>query len=259
MRSLCRRFSLLLLTVGVFACASGPKFIPQDFLQEQAAAQFTEMKRSGRVSDDPKYNAQVRRVGAQLANALGSDLPQANWEYVVFKDDSVNAFAMPGGKIGVHTGLLDLVSSDDELAAVLGHEIAHVTLEHANQRMSAEVLRAVGMFGVAYGTRNEDEETQNLLMTAYGLGTQVGIMLPYSRSHELQSDELGLKYAARAGYNPEAALQFWSKMEQASGGGAPPEFLSTHPGYNNRLERLRDAMPEAMEIYQKARGRPLDQ
>jgi len=157
----------------------------------------------------------------------------------------VNAFAMPGGKVAVFTGLLELVDgNEDELAAVMGHEIAHVALKHSNKQMSSEMLRQGGGAALAILLSRQEKSAVDpkLVQQAYDLGTQVGLMLPYSREHELQADELGLYYAAKAGYDPEAAVDLWQKMAEA-GGEQPPEFLSTHPSHGTRIERLQELVP----------------
>lgn len=250
-RLLLKRLCLFSVFAILFGCATGPTFFSESYLARMASSQFAEIKEQIPISNDPEGTAQVNRVSSRMARALGNEMPEADWEYVLFEEASANAFAMPGGKIAVFSGLLDLIGSDDELAAVIGHEIAHVLLQHANQRMSAEVLRAVGGIVAATTTKDMDEDDRALLLAAYGLGTQVGIMLPYSRAHETQADRLGLIIAARAGYDPRAAVDFWQKMEAASQGGAP-EFLSTHPSYATRRETLLEAMPEALRLYDNA-------
>jgi predicted Zn-dependent protease len=242
---------LLLLLVG---CATGPTFFSEDYLASMAATEFEKIKEQIPVSNDPEGTALVNRVSSRIARTLGNEMPEADWEYVLLEDPSANAFAMPGGKIAVFTGLLEQVESDDELAAVIGHEIAHVLLQHANQRMSAELLRGLGGAVAAVGTKDMDDDDRALILAAYGVGTQVGLMLPYSRSHESQADRLGLMIAARSGFDPRAALTFWEKMAAANPR-STPEFLSTHPGYSTRMETLREAMPEALSLY-KAAGNP---
>jgi predicted Zn-dependent protease len=245
---------LVLAFAFLFGCATGPTFFSESYLARMASTQFEDIKNEIPVSNDPRGTAQVNRVSSRIATALGNEMPEADWEYVLFADDSANAFAMPGGKVGVFSGLLEIVETDDELAAVIGHEIAHVLLQHANQRMSAELLRSLGGLVAAASTTDMDEDDRALLLAAYGLGTQVGLMLPYSRAHERQADRLGLVIAARAGYDPRAAIDFWNKMASRSGGG-PPEFLSTHPSYGTRIDTLREAMPEALSLYRQA-GQP---
>lgn len=249
------RFVFGVLAGGVFvACTTGPAWIPDAYLNEMAAAQFTQMKSEMAVSNNPADNAQVTRVGKRIAAVVSDRLPDAQWEFVVFVDDSVNAFAMPGGKIGVNTGLLRLVSSDDELAAVMGHEVCHVLYEHSNQRMTAALGQQLGAVLLQMGSEHYQlsEEESAMAMSAYGIATEVGGMLPFSRNHETQADEEGLLVAAKAGYDPRAAVTFWEKMK-AQGGEQPPEWLSTHPSHGNRIQRLEALMPRAVEIYQQNR------
>lgn len=247
-----KKISLPLLTLVLFGCATGPTFFSESYLASMASTEFEKLKQEMRISDDPEGTAMVNRVSTRIAMAIGPDMPEAEWEFILFEDPSANAFAMPGGKIAVFTGLLDRIDSDDELAAVIGHEIAHVQLRHANQRMSAELIRGAVGVAAAVGTKDMDSDDRALVLAAYGIGSQVGIMLPYSRSHETQADRLGLLIAARAGYDPRAAIRFWQKMAQSSPN-TMPEFLSTHPGYETRQETLRETMPEAMALYEAAR------
>jgi metalloendopeptidase OMA1, mitochondrial len=244
------------LAVGAifFGCTTGPRLIPTSYLNEMAAAQFTQMKSEMALSTDRRYNAQAQRVGERIAAIVRDRLPDAQWEFVVFDDPAINAFAMPGGKIGVNTGLLELVESDDELAAVMGHEVCHVLFEHGNQRMSAELIRqgvaALGM--VAADHYEMDQRTTAIMMSAYGIATELGGMLPFSRNHEIEADREGLLIAARAGYDPRAAVTFWQKMEARSEG-QPPEWLSTHPSHGNRIGRLEELMPQALALYEQFR------
>lgn len=247
-----KRIPFVLFLIALFGCSTGPTFFSEDYLAGMAATEFSKIKEQLPVSKDAKGTAMVNRVSSRIAATLGDEMPEADWEYILFEDPSANAFAMPGGKIAVFTGLLEHVESDDELAAVIGHEIAHVLLKHANQRMSAELLRGVGGALAVAGTSNMEDENRALVLAAYGLGTQVGIMLPYSRSHESQADRLGLIIAARSGYNPRAALDFWKKMDAASPRSVP-EWFSTHPGYDTRIETLTQAMPEALQYYEAGR------
>lgn len=249
----CRCWSILLFLGFFVSCATGPKFIPDSYLRSMAASQFQQMKSQGNVSDNPRLNEQTRRVGERIVAVIADQLPEADWEFVVFDDPAINAFAMPGGKIGVNTGLLYLVDSDDELAAVMGHEVAHVLLEHANQRMSAGVLVSAGQVAAAYGTRNMEGDDRQLILAAVGLGSQVGIMLPFSRAHESQADGNGLMIAAKAGYDPRAALTFWQKMAAENSEGQPSEYLSTHPSHDRRIRDLEEEMPHAVEVW-KAQG-----
>ena len=218
-------------------------------LASTAAAQFGQLKQETPISRDPTYNAMLQRVGDRIAYAAGPDLPNAQWEFVVFEDDSqINAFAMPGGKVAVYTGLFDLVRSDADLAVVVGHEVAHVVAGHSAERVSQQMLAAGGALALQLGTDDMDQKDRQLLMAAYGAGATLGLILPYSRLHESEADEIGLVYAAKAGYDPRAALDFWKRME-AQQGTTPPEFLSTHPAGATRIRRLEALMPRAVEIY----------
>jgi len=251
MRGLKRILTGLLL-LALAGCATGPTFFSESYLSDMASQQFEQLKQEKTISRDPEGNAMVRRVSSRIAETLGPEMPQAQWEYVLFEDDSANAFAMPGGKIAVFTGLLDYVETDDELAAVIGHEIAHVLLHHANQRMSAGVIQAAGGVAAVILTDDMDSDDRNLILAAYGIGSQVGAILPYSRSHESQADKLGLRIAARSGFDPRAAVRFWEKMNEANPQSLP-QFLSTHPSNETRIRDLQEEMPEALRLYEASR------
>jgi predicted Zn-dependent protease len=231
---------LAILVAILTGCTSGPRLLPESYLASMANGEFEQMKQQMLVSQDPALIARAERVGRAIATQVDPLLPGAQWEFIVFEDPQVNAFALPGGKIGVFTGLLSLATTDDELAVVMGHEVAHVLLQHGNERVSAELLRGLGAVAVLYGTRNRSETDREQAMLLYGVGSQVGVMLPYSRHHEHEADSLGLEIMARAGYDPAAGAIFWQKMG-AQSGGVMPEFLSTHPNYENRIQRLREA------------------
>jgi predicted Zn-dependent protease len=247
---------LLLLAACSTVPGTGRKqlsFIPGDQLQMAAQEQFAQMKQQVPISHDPQYNAMMQRVGIRIAAAVADEMPGAEWEFVVFDDPQINAFAMPGGKVGVYTGLLQIVDSDDELATVMGHEIAHVVANHGGERASQQTLAQLGAQGLGIWSQGKSETTQQITSLAYGVGVQYGALLPFSRLQESEADHLGLLYAARAGYDPRAAITFWQKMaEQTGAQGEPPEFLSTHPNHENRIERLRELMPEALEEYADA-------
>lgn len=217
----------------------------------QGAAAFAEIKAKEKISRDPAANERVRRIGGRIAAAVGQDLPGAMWEFVVFDaPDTVNAFALPGGKVGVYTGLLNLAASDDEVAIVVGHEIAHVTARHGAERMSQGILVAVG--GLVLDQQTQGRRNHDLILAGYGLASAGG-MLAFSRSHESEADYIGIRYAARAGYDPRAAITFWQKMEKQSKGGRIPVFLSTHPSHDRRITDLQRWMPEVLPLYQATR------
>lgn len=224
--------------------------VPSDQLASMASAQFGQLKQETPISTDPTYNAMVRRVGERIAYVAAPDMPNAQWEFVVFDDDEqVNAFAMPGGKVAVYTGIFKVAKSDADLAVVMGHEVAHVAAGHGNERVSQQLLAAGGALALQFGTSDMDSSERQLLMAAYGAGASLGVILPYSRYHESEADEIGLMYAAKAGYDPRAAIGFWERME-AQKSGAPPEFLSTHPSGATRVRKLNELMPKAYQIYQ---------
>ncbi|MGE4550253.1 MAG: M48 family metallopeptidase, partial [Opitutales bacterium] len=215
-----------------------------------------QMKRQERISTNPEHNAMVKRVAGRIAEASDIELPKTEWEFVVFDNDAVNAFALPGGKVGVYTGLIDLVDSDDELAAVIGHEIAHVACRHGNKRMSQGIGIVLGGVLLDSSMRKKDKSDRQLARVGYGVGSQLLLALPYGRKQETEADERGIMYAALAGYDPRAAVTFWEKMKKKSKN-RPPEFLSTHPATDNRIAFLESKMENAMRIYaqgKEARG-----
>lgn len=250
-------FSALLVALSIFSgCHTVPQtgrsalhLVPNDQLAASASAQFGQLKQETPISRDPTYNAMMRRVGDRIAYVAGPDMPNAQWEFVVFEDDSqINAFAMPGGKVAVYTGIFNVAKTDDDLAIVMGHEVAHVAAGHGNERVSHQLLAAGGALALQVGTKDMDSDQRQLLLAAYGAGASVGVILPYSRYHESEADEIGLLYAAKAGYDPRAAIGFWERMG-ASSQGAPPEFLSTHPSSSTRIRKLNEMMPKALEAY----------
>jgi predicted Zn-dependent protease len=217
---------------------------------------FAQIKKSEKISTDPVLNARIQTIGKRIAVSVGREIPNAQWEFVVFDSPTVNAFALPGGKVGVYTGLIKLSASDDEIAIVMGHEIAHVTSRHGAERTSQNyAFIGVGLAAaVAMETQHVDPAKRNLALAAYGLGATVGYMLPYSRLHENEADSVGLRFAAGAGYDPRAGATFWRKMA-AQGGAKPPEFLSTHPSDSTRIANLQALAPQYVPLYQQSKAR----
>lgn len=216
---------------------------------------FQEMKKEVPVSRNKAVNEMLQRVGRRIASV--AQLPNAQWEFVVFESKEANAFCLPGGKVGVYTGLLPITKDEAGLATVVGHEIAHAVARHGGERMSrAMVLQTTGqVLGAA--TSKAKPLTQAAISTVYGLGAQLGGVLPHSRQQESEADEIGLIYMARAGYNPEAAIDFWGRFSNYTDGkgGGTPWFLRTHPMDEARIKDLRALMPKAQEEYQRARAR----
>ncbi len=206
---------------------------------QMGASAYQKIRAEKRISNDRRYTQPVQQVGRRLAAV--TDNPGIRWEFTVFEDSSANAFALPGGKIGVNTGLFQVTRTEAQLAAVIAHEMAHVVARHPSERVSRQVAVQSGLAlaGAGGGAQYAD-----LLAQAATLG----LVLPFSRQQESEADRIGLIYMARAGYDPRAAIEVWQNF-QSHGGARPPEFLSTHPSPGNRIERLRSYMPEAMAVY----------
>lgn len=259
--------TLFLLSAGLVSCSTNPltgkkqfTLLPETELQSMASQQYRQFLSTNRVvSVSGNRDAEmVRRVGQRVTRAvqdyyaekgIADRLTGFNWEYNLVQDNAVNAWCMPGGKIVVYTGILPITQNEAALAAVMGHEVSHALLQHGNQRMSQGLVQQLGGVALTVALANKPQETQNLFLTAYGVGSTVGVMLPFSRKHELEADRYGLIWTAMAGYNPEEAIGLWERMEKASNGQKPPEFLSTHPSEGKRIDQLKKYMPEALSRY----------
>jgi len=203
---------------------------------------FREVKQKTPVSKNAALTQSLNRVGAALkAVAPGEGF---EWEFVLFESDEANAFCLPGGKVAVYTGLFAFIENDAELAVVVAHEIAHVVARHGGERMSWSLLQSLGLMGLSYGTESET------LLTLYGVATDVGVLLPYSRANETEADQIGLTLMARAGYDPNAAVHFWEKFSAGRDQSAIEVFLSTHPGGAERISELKKAMLAAVMEYE---------
>ena len=214
--------------------------------------QYSDYMKSAPVSTNAKGKAMVTRVGKKIAaateqylksNGMEAEVRNFAWEFNLVKDDQVNAFCMPGGKIVVYEGLLKLVSSDDELAVVVGHEVAHAVAKHSNERMSQQLMTQYGAQILTQALSNKSAAIQKAGSTIYGLGAQYGLTLPFSRKHESEADYMGLIFMTMAGYDPNVAITFWQKMS-ASGGAKVPEFMSTHPSDATRINDIKKILPE---------------
>ncbi|MDQ3623351.1 MAG: M48 family metallopeptidase [Verrucomicrobiota bacterium] len=194
----------------------------------------------------------VRTVAERLARASGKDY---QWQVSLVRSPQINAFCLPGGKIVVYTGILPVAQNDAGLATVMGHEMAHATLRHGSERLLKQKATNTLLTGVQFSVGDMSYEQQRLLMAAIGAGAQYGYLLPFSRDHESEADNVGLLYMARAGYDPREAIAFWQRMAEAGGGNQPPEFASSHPAHGTRIERLTAMMPKAMQEYEAARAR----
>jgi predicted Zn-dependent protease len=211
---------------------------------------FDQMKTNTPISKDPELNALVRRVGERIKSVVS--LPNAQWEFVVFESKEANAFCLPGGKIGVYTGILPITKDEEGLATVLGHEVAHATLDHGRERMSRGLaLNVIGQ-GLGSLVNAADPRWTSAFGQLYGIGSQVGVELPHSREQESEADHRGLIYMAKAGYNPEASVAFWERFAayiKQAGGSSTPSFLRTHPLDEVRIKQLKEWMPEAKAVY----------
>jgi predicted Zn-dependent protease len=241
--------------VGVAACQTVPITGRSQLLLLSEADEvrmgiqsYQEVLRKAKLSTDPALNEKVGRVGTRIAEATGrKDL---QWEFKVIEDQQANAFALPGGKVAVYTGILPITRDDAGLAAVLGHEVAHAIARHGAERLSQDMLVQVGLAATMTALSNRDPKTVQSVGALLGAGASVGLLLPWGRSQESEADHLGLIYMAKAGYDPHAARDLWVRMAEASkGSGKPPEFLSTHPSEATRIKQIDGWLPEAMQYY----------
>ncbi len=245
--------SVLLTALVTVACATSPTGRPQlklfssADLAEMGAASYQQIKKETPIEQSSRVNRYVQCVSDAITSQTGG-----TWEVTVFDADQANAFALPGGKIGVYTGLLEVSRNQDQLATVIGHEVAHVLADHGNERVSNQFATqsALQLAGAIAGGQGGVGQAA---MAALGLGAQVGVLLPFSRAQESEADVVGLELMARAGFDPRASVQLWQNMAQA-GGGSPPEFLSTHPGHESRINKLNENIPEVMPLYRQARN-----
>lgn len=247
------------LIVLAIACATSPTgrkqlmLMPDSQMNAMGAQAFTELKKQTPTEGDPTSNAYVKCIALPIAEAAKGMLDVSSWEVVVFKDESANAFALPGGKIGVHTGMIKVAKSDDQLAAVIGHEVGHVIARHGNERVSEGLLAQGAMLTTAIVTK--DNPKQGLFMALIGVGAQFGYLLPHSRTQESEADVIGLDLMSRAGFDPRESVELWKNMKAASGGKGPPEFMSTHPSNDSRIQNLQSKIPEHLPKYESAQKR----
>lgn len=258
---------IILLALTLYYCSTVPitgrsqlSLVSASEMNSMSFAQYSEFLKTSKLSSNKSDIDMVKRVGVNIQKAVENYFAQKNlskelegyaWEFNVVESEEVNAWAMPGGKVVVYTGILPITQNETGLAVVMGHEIAHAIAQHGAERMSQGLLQQLGGVALAVALQNEPGTTQNLFMTAYGVGTTVGVMLPFSRTQESEADRLGLIFMSMAGYNPNYAVDFWTRMAQNKGGGAPPEWLSTHPSDATRIADLKKELPEALKYYKK--------
>ena len=234
--------------------------IPDSMINSMSLEQYNTFLRNPetKLSTDPEKTAMVQRVGLRIASAVEQYMTENNmrdhiagyqWEFNLVDNKDKNAWAMPGGKVVVYTGILEVAQSEAGLAVVMGHEIAHAIAKHGSERMTQGLAVALGGVALNEAMRDQPSKTRQIFLASYGVGATVGIMLPYSRTHENEADRMGLIFMAMAGYPPEEAVGFWQRMAQSKDGGQPPEFLSTHPADQTRIQNIQNHLYEARRYY----------
>lgn len=254
---------LLVVVTVIYSCSIVPitgrkqlSLLPESEMIAMGLTTYKEFMDSMKVSTNTTKTAMVKEVGGKItasvesylaANGMQGRLDGYAWEFSLIQDDATaNAFCLPGGKIVVYTGLLPLTVDNNGLAVVVSHEIAHAVARHGNERMSQQLVLQMGGMALSEAVKNKPEQTQSVYNTVFGVGAQMGISLPYSRTHEYEADKLGLIFMAMAGYDPGSAIPFWERMSSA-GGSKVPEFLSTHPSDSKRIDAIKAALPEIMK------------
>ncbi|MGE5497499.1 MAG: M48 family metallopeptidase [Syntrophothermus sp.] len=259
-------YPALLFSLFLAACSTVPltgrkqlSIVPSSQMQSMSYQQYSDFMKTHKAITGTPEAQMVTRVGSRIQQAVEKYFAQNNlsdqlkgyaWEFNLVDDPQVNAWCMPGGKVVVYSGIMKLVKNEAELATVLGHEISHAVARHGDERMSQELVTQLGGMALQEAIKSKPALTQNIYMAAFGLGSQVGVLLPFSRTHESEADRLGLIFMAMAGYDPNAAVGFWESMA-AQSKGAPPEFLSTHPSDQTRINDIKKEIPEAMKYYNK--------
>jgi len=268
MKNLILSLIITVLTIFILqSCSTVPltgrsqlNMIPNSEMLTMSFQQYDQFLKENKLSTNQAEVNIVKKTGENIqhaverylqANNLSDRLNGYNWEFNLVESDQVNAWCMPGGKVVVYTGILPLTMDENGLAVVMGHEIAHAIAEHGNERMSQQLLQEVGAVGLMVAMKDEPAQTQAIWLSVYGVGTTVGVILPYSRTHESEADHLGLIFMAMAGYDPHVAPEFWKRMAASKQGGSPPEFLSTHPSDQTRINDITAWIPEAMKYYKK--------
>jgi len=259
-----RKLPFFILLIFVMACATVPltgrrqfTIIPADQMLSLSADSYSQVLKESKISTNQKYVTSVRTVGQNLTAAVKQYLKQNGlesatqgyqWQYNVLVSNELNAWCMPGGQIAFYEGIMPVCQDDNGVAVVMGHEIAHAVAKHGNERMSQQLVLQLGGVALSEALKTQKETTQQLALLAFGVGTQLGVTLPYSRAHETEADELGLYFMAMAGYDPQKAPAFWERMQSQSSA-RMPEFLSTHPDPTNRIKNMQKIMPKAFEYY----------
>jgi len=265
-----KQFSILLTAILLVGCATVPitgrkqlALIPNSQILPLSYSSYQEVLKESKLSTNQQQVTLVKNVGAKIQHAveefmaknkLSDDLEGYAWEFNLIEDDAMNAWCMPGGKVAFYTGILPVCQDEAGVAVVMGHEVAHAIANHGGERMSQGLVQQLGGLALTVAIQEKPEQTQALFFTAYAIGTTYGAMLPYSRLHESEADKLGLIFMAMAGYNPMNAPVFWRRMDDIAGSPPVPEWMSTHPSHEHRIEDLNAYMPKAMKYYKPPHG-----
>lgn len=266
MKNISKLFVCLLFLAFLFGCASvfytdrqQTLLIADSELASMSLNSFQEVKNTSKLSTNRVHNERVLRVAKKITNVVdamikenpNANLPNFDWEFIVIDDDeTINAWCLPGGQIAVYSGIFSIADNDDELAVVLGHEIAHALARHGNERMSQQLMLEMGASALDKALEKNPQQTRNIFNSVYGIGSNLGVLLPYSRLHETEADKIGLVLMAKAQYDPRSAISFWQKLSKLSSA-KPPEFLSTHPSDEKRIKDIQKFMPEALKYYKQ--------
>jgi len=266
-----KRYAIILFALAfvVLSCSTVPitgrkqlNLVPRESMLSMSFEQYDQFLKKNKLSTDTKKTRMVKRTGQRIQraveqyfteNRMSYKLRNYKWDFNLVENKEANAWCMPGGKVVIYTGILKYTRDETGLAVVMSHEIAHAIAGHGNERMSQFLALQLGGTALSTALSNQPSETQKLWMTAFGVGSQVGFILPYSRIQEYEADHLGLIFMARAGYDPEGAIAFWSRMSQKKDGPQPPVFLSTHPSDTMRIRKIKELVPTARKYYRKVR------
>lgn len=251
-----RAIALSTFAIAVLAaCSTSPtgrsqlNLLSSSQLDQMGAESWNEIRGQEAILQDPQADQYIQCITDALVEVLPEQYQRESWEVEIFDSETVNAFALPGGYIGMYVGMMRLADNQHQLAAVMGHEIGHVMAEHSNERVSQNLLVTAGLIGADFAFSNRPPQQRALIMAGLGIGSQVGYMLPFSRRHESEADEIGLDLMAKAGFDPAEAPKLWQNMQSAGGGGTP-EILSTHPSPSTRIEALTEQLSSVMPDYQ---------
>ncbi|MDG5800076.1 M48 family metallopeptidase [Marinilabiliaceae bacterium ANBcel2] len=266
-KNICKVIAFFIIVAVVWSCATVPltgrrqlSLVSDSEIMSMSRTQYNQFLQEHQLAEDREQREMIDRVGNRIAsaveeyfrqNGLEDQLSDFQWEFNLIEDNTPNAWAMPGGKVVFYTGILPITQNEEGVAVVMGHEIAHVVARHGSERMSQQMGIQFGGMALSALLSEKPQETQNLWMSAYGITSQVGMILPYSRRHEYEADELGLKFMAMAGYDPSVAVDFWKRMSSLSDGGSNMAFLSTHPANDARVRNIQSILPEAMQYYRE--------